>query len=271
MSTSDSPAVPRPTLLLEGKTVVVSGVGPGLGREVAAAALRDGARVVLGARSAGRLAEVAAALDPGGERVAHAVADVRDPAACRALAATAVDRFGGIDGLVNCAALDSVMGGLEGADIDEWHRTFEVNVFGSMQMTAAALPHLKEGGGSIVFIGSQSQYLCQIPQVAYAASKAALQGAVAHLCHEVGPAGVRVNTVVPSWMWGPPVQAYVDMAARAQGIDQDAVVAGITANMPLRRIPEDGDVADAVAFFLSDRARMVTGQSLLVNAGEYIP
>jgi NAD(P)-dependent dehydrogenase (short-subunit alcohol dehydrogenase family) len=113
-------------------------------------------------------------------------------------------------------------------------------------------------------------YLCQVPQAGYAASKAALMGAVAHLTRELGPYRIRVNTVVPSWMWGPPVEGYVNATASAQGIDPGEIVGGITRNMPLGEIPSDGDVAEAVVFLASDRARMITGQSLLVNAGEYI-
>ena len=71
-------------------------------------------------------------------------------------------------------------------------------------------------------------------------------------------------------MWGPPVEMYVDMTSKAQNVDPQTVVNGITEKMPLGEIPSDGDVAEVVVFFASDGARMVTGQSLLVNAGEYI-
>ncbi|HEX6312497.1 MAG TPA: SDR family oxidoreductase [Acidimicrobiia bacterium] len=257
-------------MILEGKTVVVSGVGPGLGREIAAAAARDGANVVLGARTQANLEKAAAEIDPSGERVAWSVTDITDPEQCRRLAATAAERFGRIDALANCAALDAVFGGLENANWDEWRNAVEVNLFGTMQMTEAVIPYMKDGGGSVVFIGSQAMFWSQIPQAAYAASKAALVGAIAHLARELGPYGIRVNTVVPSWMWGPPVEAYVNMTAQAQNVDPKAIVDGIARQMPLGEIPSDGDVAEVVVFFASDRARMITGQALLVNAGEYI-
>jgi NAD(P)-dependent dehydrogenase (short-subunit alcohol dehydrogenase family) len=257
-------------MILKDKTLVVSGVGPGLGREIAVAAARDGANTVLGARTEANLEKAAADIDPSGERVAWAVTDITDPAQCQRLAATAINRFGRVDALVNCAALDAVFGGLENADWDSWRRALEINLFGTMQMTEAVIPHLKERGGSIVFIGSQAMYWSQVPQAAYAASKSALVGAVAHLARELGPYKIRVNTVVPSWMWGPPVEAYVSMTAKAQNVDPETIVGGITAQMPLGEIPSDGDVAEVVVFFASDRARMVTGQTLLVNAGEYI-
>jgi NAD(P)-dependent dehydrogenase (short-subunit alcohol dehydrogenase family) len=257
-------------MILEGKTVVVSGVGPGLGREIAAAAGRDGANTVLGARTEANLEKAAESIDPSGERVAWAVTDITDPAQCQRLAATAIDHFGRVDALVNCAALDAVFGGLENADWDSWRQAVEINLFGTMQMTQAVIPHLKERGGSVVFIGSQAMYWSQVPQAAYAASKSAILGAVAHLARELGPYKIRVNTVVPSWMWGPPVEAYVNMTAKAQNVDPATIVGGITAQMPLGEIPSDGDVAQVVVFFASDRARMITGQTLLVNAGEYI-
>jgi NAD(P)-dependent dehydrogenase (short-subunit alcohol dehydrogenase family) len=257
-------------MILEGKTVVISGVGSGLGREIAVAAARDGANVTLGARTQANLEKAAAEIDPSGGRVAWEVTDITDAAQCARLARTAIERFGGIDSLVNCAALDAVFGGLEEADWDSWRQAVEINLFGTMQMTQAVIPSMKQRGGSIVFIGSQAMYWSQVPQTAYAASKSAILGAVAHLARELGPYRIRVNTVVPSWMWGPPVEAYVDMTSKAQSVDPETIVSGITKQMPLGEIPSDGDVAEVVVFFASDRARMITGQSLLVNAGEYI-
>ena len=198
------------------------------------------------------------------------VSDVHDATTAETMCDAVLRDFGPIDALVNCAALDAVFGGLEEADWDSWRQALEINLFGTMQMTQAVIPSMKEHGGSVVFIGSQAMFWSQLPQAAYGASKAAILGAVTHLARELGPYGIRVNTVVPSWMWGPPVEMYVDMTSKAQNVDPETVVTGITAQMPLGEIPSDGDVAEVVVFFASDRARMVTGQSLLVNAGEYI-
>lgn len=248
--------------------MVVSGVGPGLGREIATAAVRDGASVMLGARREEQLRAVAEEIDPSGARVAWQVTDIVDPEQCTRLADAAFERFGRLDSVVNCAALDTTFGGLVGADFEQWRATFETNVFGTLRVCEAAIPHLKERGGSIVFIGAQAMYWPQVMQMAYASSKAALTTAMYYLAKELGPHKIRVNTVVPSWMWGPPVEGYVQMTAKAQGVAPEEVIAGITANMPLGEIPTDGDIAEVVVFFASDRARMVTAQSLLVNAGE---
>jgi NAD(P)-dependent dehydrogenase (short-subunit alcohol dehydrogenase family) len=256
-------------VLLEGTTMVVSGVGPGLGREIAEAAHREGASVMMGARREENLRAAADSIDPSGERVGWRRTDITVPEDCDRLIDAAVEQFGRLDSLVNCAALDTMMGGLEGADLDSWMPAFETNVIGTLRMVQAAVPKLKERGGAIVFIGSQIQYWPQIMQMAYASSKAALHAATVHLATELGPHKIRVNTVVPTWMWGPPVEGYVDWMSSSQGVPPEEVIGGITKNMPLGEIPSDGDVAEVVVFFASERARMVTAQSLFVNAGEF--
>ncbi|MFD5738150.1 SDR family oxidoreductase [Streptomyces massasporeus] len=256
--------------LLAGKTVVVSGVGAGLGRQVAAAVVRDGGRAVLGARTEASLAKTAAELDPGGELTAYRSTDIRDEAQCEALARVARERFGGIDAVVHVAALDGYFGGLEDADFESWRSVLDVNLLGTLRMTRACLPSLKEAGGSVVFIGTQSAVAApsQVRQAAYAASKGALTSAMYSLARELGPHRIRVNTVLPGWMWGPPVQAYVQFAAQSEGVEEATVLERLTERMALPELATDSDVADAAVFLASDRARSITGQSLLVNAGE---
>jgi NAD(P)-dependent dehydrogenase (short-subunit alcohol dehydrogenase family) len=257
-------------LLLEDKVVVVSGVGPGLGREIAAAALRDGAAVMMGARREDNLRAIATDLDAEGTHVGWRRTDITDVDDCQALVDAAAERFGGIDALVNCAAYDSLLGGLEGADLGQWRQVLETNVIGTMQMCSAVVPHMKaRGGGSIVMIGSQSSYWPQFLQTIYAASKGALTSAMYYLAKELGPYRIRVNTVVPTWMWGPPVEGYIGYMVTSQGITEEEAIGTITRNMPLAEIPSDGDVAEAVVFFASDRARMITAQALMVNSGEF--
>ncbi|HZQ57554.1 MAG TPA: SDR family oxidoreductase [Acidimicrobiales bacterium] len=257
--------------LLEGKVVIVSGVGPGLGRECAVAAARDGASVMLGARRQENLEKAAAEIDPDGKTVGWKTTDICDESQCQALVAEAMSRFGRVDGLVNVAALDSVMGGLD-TSAEEWRQTLETNVIGTLQMVRAAAAAMKQsGGGSVVMIGSQTTFWPAplAPQLIYGASKGALASAVWFLNRELGPSKIRVNTVVPTWMWGPPVEMFVGWMVESEGITQEQALARITGPMPLGEIPSDGDVANAVAFFLSDRARMISGQTLFVNAGEF--
>ena len=89
------------------------------------------------------------------------------------------------------------------------------------------------------------------------------------LAQQLGVDRIRVNTVVPTYMWGPAVQGYVRRAAEQYGVSEEVVKGPITASMPLGEIPLDEDIAEAVAFFCSDRSRMITGQTLFVNAGEF--
>jgi NAD(P)-dependent dehydrogenase (short-subunit alcohol dehydrogenase family) len=251
--------------------VIIAGVGPGLGRETALVASREGANVVLGARTESTLKSVADEVDPSGARVAYAVTDVTQEADCQRLVATAVDRFGQVDAVVNCAALDTLFGGLESAgDFEQWRATFDVNLFGSLLMTRAALPELRARAGAVVFVSSQTQYHPPpaVLQMGYAASKSALTGAMRHLANEVGADGVRVNEIAPGWMWGPPVEGYVNMMSQQRGVAPEVVAGEITAHMPLKRMATDGEVAETVVFFASPRAGGVTGQTLLVNAGE---
>ncbi|GAA4315173.1 SDR family oxidoreductase [Streptomyces venetus] len=256
--------------LLAEKTVVVSGVGAGLGRQVVAAVVRDGGRVVLGARTEANLAKIAEEVDPEGARTAYRATDIADEAQCEALAGLARERFGGIDAVVHVAALDSYFGGLEDADFESWRSVLDVNLLGTLRMTRACLPALKEGGGSVVFVGTQSAVAApsQVRQAAYAASKGALTSAMYSLARELGPYRIRVNTVLPGWMWGPPVQAYVRFTAQSEGVAEATVLERLTGRMALPDLATDADVADVAVFLASDRARAITGQSLLVNAGE---
>ncbi|MBT2470257.1 SDR family oxidoreductase [Streptomyces sp. ISL-66] len=256
--------------LLQGKTVIVSGVGAGLGHQVAATVVRDGGNAVLGARTEANLAKAAAEIDPDGTHTAYLPTDISDERQCEALAALAQERFGGVDAVVHVAAWDSSFGGLEDADFGTWQQILDVNLLGTLRMTRACLPALKRTGGSVVIIGTQSAIAApnEVRQAAYAASKGALTSAMYSMARELGPYRIRVNTVLPGWMWGPPVQAFVTFTAHTEGVPEAEVHARLTDRMALPDLATDGDVADAAAFLASDRARAITGQSLLVNAGE---
>lgn len=255
---------------LDGKTILVCGVGPGLGSAAARISLREGANVIAAARQIDRLQGICAELDPSGTHIEAVQADILDTASCGRLIEAGVGRFGALDGIIHVAAYDSLFGMLEGADLAEWRRVYEMNVFGSLQLVQAAMPALKAKGGSIVFIGSQSTDLPRVPQMAYASSKGALRTLGKQLAVELGPSKIRVNNVVATWMWGPPVQYYVQFTAKDRGVDEQVVIDEIAANMALRQIPEDDDVAEMACFLMGDRARMVTGQTIWVNAGEFI-
>jgi NAD(P)-dependent dehydrogenase (short-subunit alcohol dehydrogenase family) len=258
--------------MLHGKVVLIAGVGEGLGREVAEVAFREGGRVVLGARTLKTVEEIADSLDGTRERALPVRLDVIDRQSCADFTAAAAEAYGQVDVLVNLAALDNVFGGVEGSNWDDWHKMIEVNLFGSLYMVEAAMPHFPDRGGAVVFVGSQTMFdpPPRMPQAGYAASKGAVVGAMKHLTYELGRRNVRVNNVAPGWMWGPPVEAYVKYRAQKKNITEAEVLAQLTETMALDEMATDDDVAEAVVFLASDRAHGITGQSLLVNAGEYM-
>ena len=255
--------------MLQGKTVIVTGVGTGLGRECVTAALREGANVVVAARTPETLDALAAELDPGGERLATRPTDITDPEGCAALVDMALGRFGRIDALVQVAAYEYVFGGLHKTDFADWRTAFETNVIGALTVLRPVAEAMRDGGGgSVVLIGSQSMFKPAMAQAGYAASKGALLSTMYYLADELGAENIRCNMVVPSWMWGPPVQMLVSGKAQHKGISEEEVLHDLVGDFPLGRMTEDGEVADVVMFFASDLAKAVTGQHLMVNAGE---
>jgi NAD(P)-dependent dehydrogenase (short-subunit alcohol dehydrogenase family) len=256
--------------LVEGRTAVVTGVGPGLGRATALALAREGAAVVLVARSADRLDEVAAEIVAAGGRALAVPASVTKEPDCHRVAAAAVEEFGGIDILVNSAFRGDPFQPVESADLDVWRKIFDVNFFGPALMTRACLPALRAaGGGSVVMVASQSARKIRPNEAGYAASKAALITLTRSLATELASERIRVNAVVPGWIWGPNVQLYVDWQTGSRGLSADEVIAEITREIPLGEIPPQEDIAESIVFFASGMSRMITGQTLDVNGGEY--
>ncbi|HXA74758.1 MAG TPA: SDR family oxidoreductase [Acidimicrobiales bacterium] len=255
--------------LLAGKVCVVSGVGPGLGRQAARALAAHGADVVLAARREANLAEVLGEVTALGARALAVPTNIVDPEACAALMAAAAEEFGGIDVVVNNAFRSDVFQSFEDVDLGIWRKIMEVNLFGSLQMTKAALLHLrKRGGGSVVNVASMVTRQPQPGQGGYAISKGALLTATRVLAFELGPSNIRVNAVVPGWMAGPSVDIYIEMTSSGRGVPAQAVIDELNARVPLGRIPSDADVAGAIVYLASDLSAAMTGQALDTNGGE---
>ena len=177
--------------------------------------------------------------------------------------------FGGIDVLVNNAFRPDVFRSFEDVDLTVWRKIMDVNVFGSLQMTRAALPFMRRrGGGSVVMVASMVARQPQPGQGGYAISKGALLTATRVLADELGPSNVRVNAVVPGWMSGPSVDIYIEMTSTGRGVPAQVVVDELNARVPLGRIPTDEDVAGAIVYLASDLSRAMTGQALDTNGGE---
>jgi NAD(P)-dependent dehydrogenase (short-subunit alcohol dehydrogenase family) len=256
--------------MLKGKTIVVTGVGPGLGGEVVRCAIRDGANVVLAARTKERLVELAKKLDPSGRRVAYNQTDITQKDQVKQLADVAVDRFGRIDALVHVAAYNGSISKFLDTPIEEYRTACDMNIAGTASMLQVIVPYMQGKGGSIVLIGSQSSFAATVDQSAYAVSKGGVITLTYYLARELGAHGIRVNSVVPSWMWGPNVEMYVQFAAAEQKISEKEIKSQLSSKFPLGEIPSDDDVAEVAVFLCSDRARSVNGQSILVNGGEFM-
>jgi NAD(P)-dependent dehydrogenase (short-subunit alcohol dehydrogenase family) len=259
--------------LLDGKVAIISGVGGGLGRQIALAFAHEGAAVVLAARTEATIETVAAEARAGGGSALCVQADITEPEGCERLVATAVAELGRVDCLVNNAArgpfVPDAYTALEDADLGAWRRTFDVNVFGTLQLTKAAIAPMKEGGGgSIVFVNTVGVWTAPPRQGAYLASKAALLTAAQVLAKEVGHYNIRVNTVAPGWMLGPPVKGLLEATAERQGTSFQQEHDKIASDIPLGRIPTDAECAGAVVFLASDLAKAMTGQCVDVNGGQ---
>ena len=172
--------------------------------------------------------------------------------------------------LVNNAFRFDAFQSFEDVDLDQWEKITGTNVFGTLRMIKAMLPHLKAaGGGSVVNVASLVARQPQPVQGGYATSKGGLLTATKVLAFELGAQNIRVNAVVPGWMAGPSVDIYLQMTASQRGISEAEVEAEIVAPIPLGRIPSDQEVAGAVVFLASDLSSSITGQAIDCNGGEF--
>ena len=257
-------------MLLADRVAVVSGIGPGMGRDISLAFAREGAHLVLGARTEERLVEVAGEVEALGRKAVWSRCDITSEDDCNALAAKAISTFGRVDVLVNNAFVQPPLGTLEDTPLETWSSAFDVNLLGSVRMTRAVIPHMKaQKSGSIVFIGSMSARRIRRKFGVYAAMKAGLMATAQTLARELGPDGVRVNTVLPGYIWGPSLEWFFGYLADKQDRDPQELYDEIAAETCLRTIPTSAEIADSVLFFASDLSRVVTGQSLDVNAGHW--
>jgi NAD(P)-dependent dehydrogenase (short-subunit alcohol dehydrogenase family) len=256
-------------MLLENRIAIVSGVGPGMGRDIALAFAREGAHLALGARSAEYVESVAKEVRALGRRAIAVPTDITSLADCARLVGQAEEELGGVDVLVNNAYHPGTYELFEAGDLERWRAPLEVNLLGSLRLTQEAIPRLKKrGGGSVVFVNSMIVREVLPTMASYAASKGALLAAAQGLARELGPHRIRVNSVLPGYIWGATLEGYFKAQAAARGVTPEAIYGEVAAKIALGKIPTSEEVAGAVLFFASDLSRAITGQTLDVNGGQ---
>jgi ketoreductase RED2 len=239
------------TAPLAGQVVAVTGSSSGIGAATARAFAAEGAAVLVNsARSVEEGEAVAASLTDA----LYVQADITDPETPERLVSAALERWGRLDTLVNNAGTTAVIPhhDVAAATVDVWRRIFEVNVFGTWAVTVAALPALREAGGSVVNVASVAGVRPTGSSIPYAASKAALNHMTDLLAKVVGPE-VRVNAVAPG---------LIDTPWTA---DWDVVREVVAQVAPLKRSGQPEDVAEVIVSLA--RARYVTGQVVVIDGG----
>jgi 3-oxoacyl-[acyl-carrier protein] reductase len=184
--------------LLTGRVAIVTGASRGLGLEISRTLAAAGARVLMNARGAAELADAVTGVAAAGHSVAGEPGDVAAPGTSDRIVAAAVERFGSIQILVNNAGIYGPMGPVDQVDLDEWERTVQVNLFASVRMCRAVLPHLRANGYGKIIQLSGGGATAPMPNIsAYAASKAAVVRFAETLAYETLGTGIDVNAVAP--------------------------------------------------------------------------
>jgi NAD(P)-dependent dehydrogenase (short-subunit alcohol dehydrogenase family) len=257
---------------LDGRVALVTGGARGIGRGIAEVLAREGADIAIGDLNVAGAEETAALLRAAGRRALAIELDVTSEASAASAVEAAVHQLGRIDILVNNAGVVGRHVGGGSIDLADFDLCFEVNVKGIWVMSRAAVPHFKaQGGGKIVNIASIAGRRGQAGMAHYNASKAAAINLTQTMACDLGPSNINVNAVCPGLLWTDMWRALESMFGRddtPEVVERRRVFeAHIARNCPLGREQTPEDIGAAVAFFASDDARNITGQSLNVDGG----
>lgn len=255
--------------MLDGKVVVISGVGPALGTTLAKRCARDGADLVLAARTAERLDDVAKQITDTGRRAVAVTADITDDDQVKHLVESALAAYGRIDVLINNAFRVPSMKPLAATTFQHIRDAIELTVLGALRLIQGFTPALAEANGAVVNVNSMVIRHSQPKYGAYKMAKSALLAMSQSLATELGDQGIRVNSVAPGYIWGDTLKSYFEHQANKYGTSVDQIYNATAANSDLKRLPTEDEVASAIIFLASDLSSGITGQTLDVNCGEY--
>ena len=259
----------EPVPLLKDKVIVLSGVGPGLGRALGEEAARMGADLVLVSRTASRLEKMATVVESFGRRAVVVPTDITDEASRRALVEKSLEAFGRVDCLLNNAFAIPPMDPITQIKPEDLAKANETNVFAPLRLSALFADALSASRGSIVMLNSCVSFSSQPEYAGYKLSKGALEHLASSLATELGPRGIRVNSVAPSYIYEDVNRGYFDYLAAVEGKTHDQVYAEKAAPTDLKRLASPEEVARATLFLASDLASAVTGVMLNVDCGEF--
>ncbi|KRD13814.1 short-chain dehydrogenase [Mycobacterium sp. Root265] len=255
--------------LLQDKVVVISGVGPALGTTLARRCAEEGADLILAARTVERLEDVAGQVTALGRRALAVGTDITDEEQVANLVSTSIAEFGRVDVLINNAFRVPSMKPFARTSFDHIRDTIELTVLGALRLIQGFTPALTEAKGSVVNVNSMVVRHSDPKQGAYKMAKSALLAMSQSLASELGEAGIRVNSVLPGYIWGGTLQSYFEHQAGKYGTTVDEIYKAAAANSDLKKLPTEDEVASAILFMASDLSSGITGQTLDVNCGEY--
>ena len=255
--------------LLENKVVVISGVGPALGTTLARRCAEAGADLVLAARTVERLDDVAKQIIDMSRRAVAVGTDITDEDQVDNLVRASQEAYGKVDVLINNAFRVPSMKPLANTTFQHIRDAIELTVLGALRLTQGFTPALAETKGSVVNVNSMVIRHSQVKYGAYKMAKSALLAMSQSLATELGEHGIRVNSIVPGYIWGDTLKSYFNHQAGKYGTTVDEIYQATAANSDLKRLPTEEEVASAILFMASDLSSGITGQTLDVNCGEY--
>jgi NAD(P)-dependent dehydrogenase (short-subunit alcohol dehydrogenase family) len=253
----------------DGKVVIVTGAGSGIGRVTALAYAREGARVVMGARRVELLEETGKQIAAAGAQWLAVPCDVTLESDCIALVARALERFGRLDVLVNNAATPGTDMHVVDMTLENWNRTIATDVTGPMLLAREALRQamLAARSGNIQFFSSAAAKKVIPRKAHYAVAKMGLIPLAQVLAHEVGSHGIRVNTIVIGSVAGELVDRYIErLAGEGQGSVEE-LRARMGSDAALKRMIQPEEIAAVSLFLASDAASSITGQNINATCG----